>query len=138
MDEPERDAQRYDAEMHDTIRSLRAEVEQLKAQLADEKRQLAAAEAQLAALRDIIRWALGEEGEFPPSQDGSTRGYWWRTEMRQRFRAALSAPTQHAGEETCEHCTPEHTEAPCECKCHKAQAGTAGAFDFQSSEARRQ
>lgn len=39
-----------------------------------------------ARLRETIRWALGEVGNFPMRQDGDGR-YWWRTELR--ARAAL-------------------------------------------------
>ena len=32
-----------------------------------------------------IKWALGEEGDFPPKPEGKAAGnYWWRTELRRR------------------------------------------------------
>jgi hypothetical protein len=39
--------------------------------------------AEVRRLRDFIRWALGENGEFEPSPEGKG-AYWWRTELRQR------------------------------------------------------
>jgi hypothetical protein len=55
---------------------------------------LAQAEARVAALEGAIRWALGEEGEFPAVPDGRHSLYWWRKELR--ARAAL-APGQPEG-----------------------------------------
>ncbi len=37
-------------------------------------------------LWDVIRWALGESGEFHPRQPGEGP-YWWRKEMRRRLGA---------------------------------------------------
>jgi hypothetical protein len=63
-----------------------------------------AAEARASLLERAIRWALGEEGEFPEQPEplklpGGTvlpRRYWWRTELR--ARAALP-PTRGGGNE---------------------------------------
>lgn len=59
---------------------------------------LSAAQARERALESVIRWALGEEGEFPDwPADVTITGrhkYWWRTELLQRLNAALAAPTK--------------------------------------------
>lgn len=34
-------------------------------------------------LENAIRWALGENGDFPPREEGQG-AYWWRTELRRR------------------------------------------------------
>jgi hypothetical protein len=43
----------------------------------------------VARLRSAIRWALGEEGEFPLRPEGKG-AYWWRTELRRR--AGIAPP----------------------------------------------
>ena len=49
------------------------------------------AQSEREALRSIILWALGENGEFPdPSEGKPRRLYWWRNEMRSRLDAALA------------------------------------------------
>lgn len=56
--------------------------------------------AEMEQLRNAIRWALGEEGEFMPAEDEPLRPdgspvarYWWRSELRRR--AALAARGPH-------------------------------------------
>jgi len=69
------------------------------------REKLAALEAEVARLTSAVRWALGENGEFPLWDDGGddTRrpadgkkpriGYfWWRTELRQRAFGASPEP----------------------------------------------
>jgi len=56
-----------------------------------------AARAQVAALSEVILWALGERDAFPDRPD-RVEGkpypwYWWRTELRRRYTAALPTPT---------------------------------------------
>lgn len=60
--------------------------------------------AERDALRDIILWALGENGEFPKIPWGVLHTpypfYWWRKEMRSRLDAALAVqPTTGEGDE---------------------------------------
>lgn len=47
------------------------------------------------ALRDIIEWALGERDDFPVIPDRIEGKpypfYWWRSELRRRYRAAVGA-----------------------------------------------
>ena len=49
--------------------------------------QSARLKARVAELEAAVRWALGEEGDFPLRGDGQG-AYWWRTELRRR--AALA------------------------------------------------
>ena len=60
------------------------------AEKSDEIERLA---AENAALRDVIRWALGEGDSFPDWPESVTiKGnpkYWWRTELRRRFDSAM-------------------------------------------------
>jgi hypothetical protein len=42
------------------------------------------AEAEVARLKDVIRWALGEVGEFPPRQEAEGT-YYWRRALRERY-----------------------------------------------------
>jgi len=55
------------------------------------------------ALRNIILWALGENGEFPERPVESCHNYqfyWWRKEMRSRLDAAMAVqPTTGGGDE---------------------------------------
>ena len=55
--------------------------------------------AERDALRNIILWALGENGAFPdPVEAKPRRLYWWRPEMRSRLDAALAVqPTTGEG-----------------------------------------
>lgn len=50
-------------------------------------------EKQRDGLRDLILWALGENGDFPPHPDPipgkPIMRYWWRNEMRDRMSAVL-------------------------------------------------
>jgi hypothetical protein len=107
MDEPEMLAQRYDAELHAAVKTLRAEVEQLKAQLAalceasgrlcteaedvlqgwDAHRQLAAGFKGMG--HNILTESAGRYGSLTC----------WESLRRwiERTRAALDAP-QHGGE----------------------------------------
>lgn len=52
--------------------------------------------AENEALRSIILWALGENGDFPDRPErveGKPHPlYWWRTEMRKRLNAAMREP----------------------------------------------
>ena len=47
------------------------------------------------SLRDVILWALGEGDDFPERPDRGegkpVRLYWWRSELRRRYEAALAA-----------------------------------------------
>lgn len=38
---------------------------------------------EIRRLRRAVKWALGENGDFPIRQDGQG-AYWWRTELRRR------------------------------------------------------
>ena len=76
-------------------RRNRARIEALSA----ERDRLAARVRELEA---AVRWALGEEGEFPPRQRSTLTGlyvnhYWWRPELRKR--AGVSPPAQQGGGE---------------------------------------
>lgn len=45
------------------------------------------------ALVNLIRWALGEGGEFPMlPDDWPKRKFYWREELRRRFEAINRAP----------------------------------------------
>lgn len=52
------------------------------------------------ALRDVIEWALGERDAFPDRpervQGKPYAFYWWRTEMRRRYEAALALADEAA------------------------------------------
>jgi hypothetical protein len=55
----------------------------------------AQSQARIAELTEaIIRWALGEEGEFPTWPESVTiKGnpkFWWRKELRAKFEATLA------------------------------------------------
>lgn len=53
-------------------------------------------------LEGVIRWALGEEGDFPDRPEkveGKTQPlYWWRTELRSRAALAASSPIPGSAE----------------------------------------
>jgi len=51
-------------------------------------RRIAELEAEVARLRKVIRWALGEIGNFPTRRKAEG-AYWWRRELRKR--AALGS-----------------------------------------------
>ena len=51
-----------------------------------------------ARLREAIKWALGERGNFALRKPGR-RVFWWRTELRQR---AFVAPTPDTEERNLE------------------------------------
>lgn len=52
------------------------------------------------SLRDVILWALGEGDDFPERPDRGegkpVRLYWWRSELRRRYEAALAASGEGA------------------------------------------
>lgn len=52
-------------------------------------------------LQAVIEWALGEGDGFPDWPESVTiKGnpkYWWRTELRKRYDAALAAPMKEEG-----------------------------------------
>lgn len=51
-----------------------------------------APQARLAEAVEIIRWALGEEGEFPDlPDDWPKRKFYWRTELREKAEHLLNA-----------------------------------------------
>lgn len=60
--------------------------------------QVAFLEAENERLVSAIRWALGEEGEFPPDparESGKWRQpYYWRTELRRRAALSGAPPDQ--------------------------------------------
>lgn len=72
------------------------------AELCETKRERDGEHRKVLALTNIIRWALGEVGEFPSRPaDFDTRRYrpfyWWRGEMRHRLERALSPIAREAG-----------------------------------------
>lgn len=52
----------------------------------------------MRALERIVHWMLGEIDDFPARPDGAGL-YWWRTELRRRFEAAVE-PIPPASEPT--------------------------------------
>lgn len=48
------------------------------------------AEQQLAAKEAVVLWLLGENGDFPVRPDGAGL-YWWRSELRKRWKEASIA-----------------------------------------------
>ena len=82
--------------------AAKAEADHWKAAWALAVSEAAGVHAECEALRNIILWALGENGEFPERPWGVLHTpypfYWWRTEMRKRLDAAMAVqPTTEGG-----------------------------------------
>lgn len=75
----------------DRIAALAKQLSDAEAFDRDVRASLHQAEARIEALTRAIRWALGEEGEFPSRGLGEP-SFYWRSELR--ARAALSAPAE--------------------------------------------
>ncbi len=67
-----------------------AEIARLKAEVIDwkqgsdvEARLHDEARAEVGRLKDAVRWALGENGNFSPRERGQG-AYWWRSSLRRR------------------------------------------------------
>ena len=87
----------YPNELLDHITALTQRAEAAEAKLRDVAYWHEAwkeAEAEREALRNIILWALGENGEFPERPRSDSHNlypfYWWRTEMRKRLDTAMA------------------------------------------------
>ena len=53
--------------------------------------------AELNRLHDVIRWALGENGDFAQRPEGKG-AYWWRTELRRRANLPNVRVSESGGE----------------------------------------
>jgi hypothetical protein len=62
-----------------TTETLEAEVDALR-------RRVTQAERRAGLLQDVLRWTLGEGGEFRPREAGEDP-FWWRKELRRRLAA---------------------------------------------------
>ena len=67
----------------DVIAHFLREANAIQPILAPLRERVQRAEQRVRDLEAAIRWALGEEGEFP-SREAGQGAYWWRTELRQR------------------------------------------------------
>ena len=81
------------------IRVLQGAIHKLTSALIEAGVERSTLRAERDALRNIILWALGENGAFPdPVEAKPRRLYWWRPEMRSRLDAALAVqPTTGEG-----------------------------------------
>lgn len=99
------------AESHSLTEMLK-ENTRLAAELAESKRYEDQNHQRIRELESAIRWALGEEGEFPdePEPQGKyRRKYYWRTELRKRAR--LTSETEG---KFCTFCNTVHSlKGPC-------------------------
>lgn len=71
------------ATVDEAIESLQEDLMDFQAVVTKQKRRI-------AQLESAVRWALGENGEFPdepaPLAGKYRRRFWWRTELRKRAK----------------------------------------------------